>query len=71
MTLVLFLGLKYGINKTQETYPTCAMLKGNLLKGLGHLSSLNDKKFVDLQYVQDRSIICFAQVNKLTIYLGH
>jgi hypothetical protein len=36
------------LTKPQETYPTSAMLKGNVLKGLGHLSSLNDKKFVDL-----------------------
>jgi hypothetical protein len=59
------------LTKTQETYPTCAILKGNLLKGLGHLSSLNGKEFVDLQYVQDINILCFAQVNRLTIYLGH
>jgi hypothetical protein len=26
------------LTKPQETYPTCAILKENLLKGLGHLS---------------------------------
>jgi hypothetical protein len=36
------------LTKPQDTYPTCTMLKGNVLKGSGHLSSLNDKKFVDL-----------------------
>jgi hypothetical protein len=48
MTLVLFLDSNMELTKPQETYPTCAILKGNLLKGSGHLSSLNGKKFVDL-----------------------